>query len=506
MQIIPGLGPKLSERALSKYSYASIVNNPYILLNIDGISFNRADIVANAFNIPKDDPRRIKALIYNLTDQSLSFGHTYTKLTSLKRTITKSIPNINTGLDFLLSCNLVIEDDRVYTKRVYENEVASAQRIKQLLTTTKPPLNPIHKENEDYFQLQFLSTFYQPHTPISVLTGGPGTGKTYVLRRLIELFKHNDRTYVCLAPTGKAARRITELTNSDAHTIHKWLLDKYRHHVDYVIVDESSMIDINVFAWLLRSCPNSAFVFIGDKDQLPPVGPGAPFKDLIASKLFTTTHLLINHRNTSSIAENAKRINLGQLRLITSDDFHIIDAGNPIDTRIKLLELAKEFGEDFQILTPQRNTTVGTEELNKILKTTFNPQKYKKFDIGDKVIQTINDYDNMIFNGYVGKIVRFDSKDVAVVDFGDVIAPTPTSNIIHGWAATIHKFQGSETSTGAVIISSAHTFMLSRNLLYTAITRFKDVCYVVCDLVALKRAILTTKDVRLSWLVNRLKG
>ena len=369
----------------------------------------------------------------------------------------------------------------------------------------------------------------------SIITGGPGSGKSTVIRTIVETLEKNYERVALCAPTGKAAKRMQELSDRPAKTIHRLLHASYGswgyniHNplraFRCVIVDESSMIDIDLFYHLIQALPAATrLVLVGDVDQLPPVGPGTPFRDLIASKKVPLTRLVTNHRTGagSSIASNANAINHGGFRLTVDNDFQIMMLPTHIHLREKLssvLQTLKKEGydliRDVQVLSPQKNTQVGVEALNQLLRHHLNPNAkgWGKFAVGDKVMQNNNDYSLNIFNGYLGQIVG-SSSYYWEINFFDVDSTTAIKypknkehQLIPAYACTIHKAQGSEFKAGIMIVSSSHTWMLTRNLFYTGITRFREKCIVMGDEVALKRAISNTRESeRYSKFLDRVLG
>ena len=384
---------------------------------------------------------------------------------------------------------------------------------------------------------------------VSIITGGPGTGKSFITKSIVDILEAKGKTVGLCAPTGKAARRLAAAVNTDgggrpSYTIHRllggnpatgrWKYDEFNKLYAYhwIIVDEASMIDIELARNLLRAIPTTtSIIFVGDVDQLAPVGPGSFFKDLIRSNVFRVFYLRTNHRQGagSLIAENALRINAGSMRLSFGSDLIFAEASNPIDMRAQIkhliVSLKKDFGKDntdflqtSQVLSPQHKTVIGVQEMNKLLRFWINPNAlaYEPFSVGDKVMQMTNDYNLMIFNGTVGMVMHGQT-DKYIVDFGDAgIVDYPRqrktkynpsgTNLSLAYCSTVHKFQGSECECGILIISTAHTWMLTRNLLYTGMTRFKKRCILLADRQGLKRAIRNDREqLRYTRFVERLR-
>ena len=403
-------------------------------------------------------------------------------------------------------------------------------------------------------QRHVLQEFYKHN--ISVITGGPGTGKSFITKSIVDILESKGKTVGLCAPTGKAARRLAAAVNTSgsgsgsdsgtdrpSYTIHRLLggnpiTHTWKYNEDHklrvfnwIIVDEASMIDIELARNLLRAIPKStSIIFVGDVDQLAPVGPGSFFKDMIRSDIFTVFYLRTNHRQGagSLIAENALRINAGLMQLRFGTDLIFEEASNPIEMRARIKNLIVGLKQDYetntdfllcsQILSPQHKTVIGVQEMNKLLRFWINPnaQAYEPFSVGDKVMQMTNDYNLDIFNGTVGMVMH-GQPNKYVVDFGDAgIVDYPRqrktrfnpsgTNLSLAYCSTVHKFQGSECDCGILIISSSHTWMLTRNLLYTGMTRFKKRCILLADRQGLKRAIRNDREqLRYTKFVERLQ-
>ena len=354
---------------------------------------------------------------------------------------------------------------------------------------------------------------------VMILTGGPGTGKTFTINEILRNSKASKVTLA--APTGKAAKRMSEATNYPASTIHRLLeyspmagefLRGKSHTLDedLIIIDESSMLDTWLTAQLLQAIkPSAQVVFVGDKDQLPSVGPGNVFRDFIASGVLPVTELKTIHRQTehSWIPINAQRINNGIAPEIDpdSDDFFVLFRDHKQDARETIIHLLskqipEEYGlppEDVQLLCPQKPGILGCGELNTELQETLNPKQYNetelhKFRRGDKVIHLRNNYDLGVFNGETGIVSMINLIDKKLdVEYDNHVVRYDTSalaDLALAYALTIHKSQGSEWPVIVVPLHSTNTFMLNRNLAYTAVTRGKRAVYVVCNQKGLTRA------------------
>ena len=379
---------------------------------------------------------------------------------------------------------------------------------------------------------------------VTIITGGPGTGKTTIIKSIIEIYKQKKYKIVLCAPTGRAAKRITETTGEEASTLHRLLeigkVDEdnfYKKEKEYegapidadiIIVDEVSMVDMFIMNYLL-SCIylGTKLILVGDTDQLPSVGPGSVLKDIIASQKIPTVHLnqIFRQAAKSKIIVNAHRVNEGNKFIQKDDpnleenpkeDFFFIKENNPEKILEQVLSLCngrlKKFGdydffENIQVLTPTKKGMLGTKELNKALQQELNPHRDgdpekvsmgATFRIGDRVMQTKNNYDmywerkdgeslevgNGVFNGETGTItninekeknirIKFDDEKVCWYEFNDL------EQIEHSYCITIHKAQGSEFDVVIMVIPQAAPMLLTRNLLYTGITRAKKLLIII---------------------------
>jgi exodeoxyribonuclease V alpha subunit len=521
------MAPAIAEFFGMESVISKIEADPYILMQMDGISFGKADKVARSYySVTSNDPRRQRALIYKLVDDSKNLGHTYLPLLHLEKEMAKqNITQVDALATLIRKRELILDDNRIYTYKMFKCETDTAKifkrRIKDngnTMKITQPPASLLEGLDEDQAEAVKSSAW----SYLMVVTGGPGTGKTHVIKRIADLLS-GERVGLC-APTGKAAKRMQELTGRKAFTIHRmlgagfgtWKYNEQHQLTSYgvVICDESSMLDMDLCYRLIQALPfGTRLILVGDVDQLPPVGPGSPFKDLILTKRVPVVRLRTNHRQGkgSNIATNALAINKGSMQLQISEDFTFVECDSHIDVREKLPEILKNLKKegydlikDVQVLSPQKSTNVGVEELNKFLRHHLNPNAslYNKFAVSDKVMQTVNDYQLKIFNGYCGQIVDetaytwkiqfFDEEFIFDYPKNKTLGDFPA--LVPAYCTTVHKFQGSEMKAGICIVSSSHTYMLTRNLLYTAITRFKEKCIIMGDLQALKRAISNTRE------------
>ena len=383
-------------------------------------------------------------------------------------------------------------------------------------------------------------------SPVAVLTGGPGTGKTTSVRALIQLLKAKHKTFKLAAPTGRAAKRLSEATGESAQTLHRLLEFKpfegnqfLRNRdnpldTDLIIVDELSMIDLLLMNALLKAIDLGTHVLlIGDPDQLPSVGAGSVLRDWMVSQLVPVVALdvIFRQAETSLIITNAHRINQGEMPLFTpaAQDFFLFKESEPEQAAKRVVELVQtripgKFGfdpiEDIQVLSPMHRGEIGVGVLNPSLQAALNPLGERKrewrhgsrvFRVGDKVLQTRNNYDKQVFNGDLGRVVAVDLEDQKVsVDFdGTAVAYefSELDELVHAFAMSVHKSQGSEYRAVVIPLLTQHYLMLQRNLLYTAVTRAKALVVLVGTPKAIALAVRNNKiDQRHSRLAQRLQA
>lgn len=376
---------------------------------------------------------------------------------------------------------------------------------------------------------------------LGVVTGGPGRGKTACLKHALDDIDRSGGNYLLASPTGKAARRMHEATKRQASTIHRllgfhpvngWTFNRHNPlDTDLVVIDEASMIDVELGAALVQAidADRTRLAFIGDADQLPPVGPGRVFGDLIDSQLVPVARLTTLHRaaQDSWVCVNAHRIIHGEMPdLISRHDFRFIEAENaadivPILCKLATVTLPTELNvQDAQVLIPQHRGAAGLEAANPALQMALNPSKgdepyiergKAKLRAGDRVIHTRNNYQLGVFNGEVGDIVEVSKKGLSV-DYSGRSVPVEytleqAGDLQLAYALTVHRAQGSEWDWVVVVCHSTHTFILSRQLFYTAVTRAKKGVIVVGDKKGIRAAIAEKEPPkRNTGLVQRLRG
>ncbi|MDR1759247.1 MAG: ATP-dependent RecD-like DNA helicase [Fibrobacter sp.] len=511
-----------------KMTVPTITENPYILSKeIWGIGFLKADEIAMKLGFSKEHELRIRSgILYTLLKASYD-GHTYLPKLVLFENLMKILrfdPYDQDLCDKVLLClkevaetKLVIEKDGgFWLPDLYAAEDTIVRFIESKTfkteennTDVKNALQTFERENSISFaEAQFEGICKAAGSPLFIITGGPGTGKTTLLKGILHLARLGQKTVLLAAPTGRAARRMSEMGYQEASTLHRLLEINpvtYRFErneenpleADLVVIDEFSMVDTWLFAALIRALPPKAhLILIGDQDQLPSVGPGNVLRELLRYE--PIPHIRLSHifrqSDRSDIAEKASRINQGKLPSpIQGTHFHFREYENP-EEAFQILEqiLSKEIPEkisieplrDLQVLTPMHLGPLGTRKLNEFLQKQLNPQgenrtlfgnHYRK---GDRMIQLKNNYEKNVFNGDIGFVAGTDSKDQTLKVYfdGRVLSydEDDAAELTQAYACTIHKSQGSEYPVVIVVLDSSHFNMLQRNLIYTAVTRAKE--------------------------------
>ena len=531
---------------------AIVKADPYRLCrDIWGVGFATADKIALSVGFPKDSPLRARASIsYTLETEADDGGHCWTfendlllhahELTEIPMEILADA--LRTEID---EGRVVAETPRgaepetaprrIYLKSLYYSERDVAARVRAILSAPRSfaafdPQKAIAwwgaRQRFELAEKQREALVHSLASKFSVITGGPGVGKTTIIRALVEIFGAKKLKVTLAAPTGRAAKRMTESVGAPAQTIHrllKWnpVTNRFTFDAenplegDVFVFDETSMIDVKLACELLRAIPDAAtVVWVGDTDQLPSVGPGSVLGDLIKSSALPATRLNFIFRQDTAglIVKNAHHVNDGEpLEVAHGDsDFYFARCEDPELCLKRAIEfmttrIPRKFGldplRDVQVLTPMRKNVLGTDNLNVELQKALNPtgdavrRGGTLFRVGDRVMQLRNNYDKDVFNGDVGfvqavsaedrsLVVLFDGKPVKY-DAGDL------DELVLAYAMTIHKSQGSEYPAVIVLVHTQHYVMLQRNLLYTAITRGKRLVLLMGVPYAVDRAIQT---------------
>lgn len=561
------ISPSLATRIYKKYkgdAVSILLENPYkIAEDIWGIGFKTADEIAQKLGFAYDAPERITSGILHVISQATGQGNLYVELEDLKaKTVILLGLNIQEHSELLKNALLMLYNNEkikyvskndchyITLSSYYFTEEGLSNKIKTLLSSPT-----YFKFNIDkIYQRLRLNTEIELHenqqcgiisclqNKITIITGGPGTGKTTLIKQLLSILEDHKLSYKLSAPTGRAAKRITEGTGKYATTIHRLLEfdvstmrftynEKNALKLDFLIIDEASMIDTFLAYAILKAIPLHAhLVFIGDIDQLPSVGPGNILNDLITSKKISCiklTHIFRQAQN-SLIVVNAHRINSGQLPITQTafkKDFFFIKEEDPKKVishlkRILFVELKKHniSIDDTVVLTPMNRSIIGTYALNNLLQEILNPDAKQhvnytttKFKINDKVMQIKNNYDKHVYNGDIGIIDKIDHEEKEVIvnfdkhfvtyDFDEL------NELVLAYAISIHKSQGSEYNAVIVPIFMQHFMLLQKNLIYTALTRAKKLCIFLGQPKALALAIKNNKGTgRLTFLKDFLTG
>lgn len=561
-----GLGAESAKKVydlLGINAISEIENDPYILIDIArGVEFSQIDKMAIELGIERENQKRVKSGIKYALMKITYNGHCCTLKENLieyvkqllgvaEEIIEEGLINLKANEDIVIEKR--DEEKWVYLYSFYKTENEIAERIIKLKNTKNvKKISNIEKElkkveeRTDMIlsekQKEAIRTINDNN--VTIITGGPGTGKTTIIKSIIEIYKQKKYKIVLCAPTGRAAKRMTETTGEEAQTLHRLLeIGKVDDDVfykkdedfegapidaDIIIVDEMSMVDMFVMSYLLDCIYlGTKLILVGDTDQLPSVGPGSVLKDIISSEKISTVHLdkIFRQAARSKIIVNAHRVNNGQKFIQKDDselsenakeDFFFIKENNQEKILEQVLSLCngrlKKFGdydffENIQVLTPTKKGMLGTKELNKSLQQELNPPREGEpekasmgviFRIGDRIMQTKNNYDmywerregdsietgNGVFNGEIGTItninekeknirIKFDDDKVCWYEFNDL------EQIDHSYCITIHKAQGSEFDVVIMIVPQAAPMLLTRNLLYTGLTRAKKLLIVI---------------------------
>lgn len=533
-----------------------VSENPYCLAtDIRGIGFRSADKIGGSLGIDMRSPLRARAGILHVLDALQTEGHVYYPrddlLEKARELLGIEAASLGRILDDLTrSREVVVEEDRVYPALMAHTENMVATRVRSLMSASRflPPIKTdaavgwVERRMGIVFsEAQRQAIAAAVEHKVLIITGGPGTGKTTLLRALIEILEAKKLRVLLAAPTGRAAKRLAEATGREAKTVHRLL--EYSPaaggfqrggsrplEAEFVVVDEVSMVDISLMNHLLAAInPQTTLVLVGDADQLPSVGPGNVLGDLISSEKIPVVRLqtVFRQAGASLIVTNAHLVNEGQMPEKAPEgdslaDFYVIEKNDPEESVRIIKELVcrripERFGLDpvdqVQVLTPMHKGSVGTENLNRELRAALNPDgqelKGGRFSVGDRVMQVRNNYDKEVFNGDVGKIVSFDAEwDELTVNFDDRSVTyhlSETDELILAYAVTVHKAQGSEYPAVIIPLSTQHYMLLRRNLLYTAMTRGKRLVVIVGGLKALQMAVENrTVEKRYTYLAHKI--
>jgi exodeoxyribonuclease V alpha subunit len=529
---------------------AILHEDPYRLTEVDGVGFARADKIALANDVPPESPRRAQAAAFFALAEAEQSGSTYLPLEELARRAS-GLLGVAADPDVLLEApGLVVIGDHAYRERTLESEIAVAKTLMRRLAAPRqleyepdeaPPTDEEHSKG--LTPEQWAAVLGAFAARVSVVTGGPGVGKTLTTQAIVgEALKADLRIALC-APTGRAARRMAQATDHEASTIHRlleWAPGKeptfkpgHPLPADLVVVDESSMLNLRTMEVLLGAIAEATHVvFVGDADQLPPIGAGKPFADLIESGAAPTVRLtqIFRQAAKSMITTAAHEINRGRPPHLQPGedqrhDFFLIDRPNPERARDTAVEVVAErapnrYGVDpireVQVLAPMYRGAVGIDALNERLQRELNPDGEaaleERFRIGDRLIQTRNAHDLELMNGSIVFLVADDpDREEIRVDLdegGSLTIPYEDSGDLRlAYAISVHKAQGCEVPVVVAICHRSHARMLTRPLIYTAVTRARQACVVIGEAAAMEMAVRRDDSgQRHSGLAERLGG
>ncbi len=573
-----GVSTNLAVKIYKTYGNAAletVQKNPYQLeRDIYGVGFKTADRIAQALGLSLEHPSRIEAGIVFALNEMIEDGHVYApkemlagravellgvahelispafeKLAQEDRIradmLPANTPSLKNGKASVAEAQADYKLPVIYLTPLYFGERGVSERLKRLIGVKVPPISAEDTRTftTDLSEEQRSALAMALSHPVSILTGGPGTGKTTCLRALIHILEAQQKRFALASPTGRAAKRLAEATGRPARTIHRLLeyspIEGFKHNeenpldVDFLIVDESSMLDLLLTNNLLKALhPGTQLLFVGDVDQLPAVGAGDVLRNLLESNVLPVTRLntIFRQAADSQIITNAHLINQGRLPVVSKEsrDFFLFpaeDAEQAADWIVQVVSerIPQRFGydavHDIQVLAPLYRGPAGVTALNEQLQEKLNPPSTNKverklygslFRVGDKVMQTQNNYDKEVYNGDIGFIhaidvveqtlrVEFDGRQVTY-DWSDA------DQLILAYVISVHKAQGSEFPVIVMPVVTQHYMMLQRNLLYTAVTRARKLCVLTGNRRAISMAVhnnkVTQRFTALGWRLN----
>lgn len=518
-----------------------VQKSPYKLTEVSGIGFVTADQMAKKLGVAHDDPERIRAGLHHVLDMATTDGHCYlpadTLVTDTANLLSVDADVVRHEYDVCVANKSIVDDDGcAWLQVMWRTEEGVAHHLQRLtLSLSSSRLQKYTAWSDDTWaseladvglaDAQAQAVRMALTNPVSVLTGGPGCGKTYTVNTIVRMARDCGAVVKMAAPTGRAAKRMSEQCGVDASTIHRMLnlqiggdtVDVMEIRADIVIIDESSMQDIHLAYKLVKAIQSRThIVFVGDDDQLPSVGPGKFLTDLIDSQSVPVTKLtqVFRQASRSGIVQVAHQVNSGTARIRHFDEFDDIYwwscSGEMEDKIIDMVcdRIPQRFGiatDDIQVLAPMKKGSEGVNALNTRLQNVLNPacdgrdeQTFGDtvFRVGDRVMQTSNNYDKNIFNGTPARINSIHDDDGdriinLVTDDGDHVMyePSELGQLMHSYAITIHKSQGSEYPAVVIPMTSESWIMWRRNLLYTAITRARSLVVLLGDSRVLGKAV-----------------
>lgn len=546
-----GISPAYAQKVFKAYgdqSIKKVQENPFHLAkDIHGIGFKTADAIAQKLGIPKDAPGRIDAGIEQILSDRCDEGHVCFPLAELVKLAEEALETskelIEIRLDALSKDNRIEIgemfhegklDTFIWLRPLFLAEVGICRQFARLRYASCR-LRPVNIERAlEWVQNQLSITLAENqkealaqalNEKVQIITGGPGTGKSTITKAILSITEKLSDKIILTAPTGRAAKRMSEITGKKASTIHSLLEFDFRAgkfkrgldnslECDLVIIDEASMIDTYLMYSLLKAIPDtSRVIFVGDIHQLPSVGPGNVLKDIISSRCIPVTALneIFRQAAGSRIITNAHRINNGVFPDIgnhSDSDFFFIDVETPEDVLNNILALVSQrlptkYGldpfQDIQVLAPMKRGVIGIENLNTMLQAKLNPYGHplhwsgRRFLPGDKVMQTRNDHKREVYNGDIGRILSIDPIEqevIVIIDDKEVIYEfSDLDELVLAYSVSVHKYQGSECPCVVIPVHTTHFKLLHRNLLYTAVTRGKKLVILVGTKKAIALAI-----------------
>lgn len=559
-----GVAGRYAGRLLQKYGddvHYVLTEEPYrMIAEIDGIGFKTADQMALAYGMDRQDPQRLSAGLTYVLQTMTQNGHVCIPDAELVRRAAFILQADALGLHDILKeaievgqlCTADFQGTvYVYTPEAYEEENYIARRIQDMAAMKPLPMKTHVQlfldrwQDSCHFELadkQREAVEKSLESGMTVITGGPGTGKTTVVQTIIRLAEQEGLRILLCAPTGRAAKRLAETTQRKAKTIHRLLIPDGRQGriqafeynetkllpADLVIVDEVSMLDMEMMYHLLSALkPQCRCILVGDADQLPSVGAGAVLHDIIASGQVPVVRLdtIFRQQEGGRIVTNAHLINSGRLPVVNEDpEFRFVEIEDEAQGAEKISALYNsellETGDKFavQVLSPMYKNPCGVDNLNQLIQGRFNPPAEEKgelkgknviFRVGDKVMQKHNDYEKGVFNGDIGEIFAI-QKDMVYVRYPEQDVKyegQEVDEITLAYAITVHKSQGSEYHTVIMVLVNSHAIMLQRNLFYTAVTRAKRKVILVGSKRAVQTAVQNQRTSRrFTLLIPRLQG
>jgi exodeoxyribonuclease V alpha subunit len=526
-----GLGPAISRRVMKKYgerTAAVLKDDPYrVAEEVPGVGFRTADDMGRKAGIAVDDPRRAAGAVLYLVRRGIDEGHTFLPRGELRRAAEElEVPTerLEEAIDGLEARGaLVCEGERVYAPEMRRAERAVATRLAALSGEREAP--PEARAVEGLSASQRAAVDKARTHRSMVLTGGPGTGKTTTTKAIVEAFEGGFEVALA-APTGRAAKRLSEATGREASTLHRLLewsphtgtFQRNAHEpldLDLLLIDEASMLDLLLAQAVLEALPpHAGLILVGDTDQLPPVGAGQVLREVLRTERVPTVRLteVFRQAQESAIVTGAHAILAGRPPATSPrgqrgpGDLFVVRAQTPEEVEGQLLaalqRIPPAYGIDVrrevQVLCPMHRGPFGTRRLNQVLQGALNPGPGEAGQLrpGDKVMQLRNDYDREVFNGDLAWVRRVED-GVTYAEFDDGgLRSYPADDLdalTLAYVSTIHKAQGSEFPGVVLVLHGAHHVMLSRSLLYTAVTRAKRLCVIVGQPEAVRRAARTAR-------------